>query len=184
MLKWYKTLSEGGMSGVFGSILAKNGEVIEIREAGYEHIDEMLALQSRSIDPATFCAITSEEMLESLKEDVILAAFASGRIVALNMLLKNRESDRSLAPDINESFKSVATFDGVIVAPEYRGLGLQRRFLEIAAERARMWGAKKLAATVAPTNAPSRANFKKAGFSELGEFPKYGSTRIIVVKNL
>lgn len=172
------------MGKAFRTIVAKDGEIIEIKEVGCEHIDEMLALQARSIDPATFCAITREEIAESASEDAVIAAFASGKIVALNMVVKNRPSDRSLANDIGERFENVVTFDGVIVAPEYRGLGLQRIFLEIAAKHALEWGAKKLTATVAPDNTPSRTNFKKTGFLELGEFPKYGSTRIIVVKNL
>lgn len=172
------------MEKVYDSLTSKDGEEIEIRRVGREHIDEMLALEARSIDPATFCAITRDEMLESADEDIIFAAFISNRIVALNMLVRNRASDRSLAPDIGDSYDRVTTFDGVIVAPEYRGLGLQRRFLALAAKKAREWGSAKLAATVAPTNAPSRRNFERAGFCELGEFPKYGSTRIIVVKEI
>ena len=172
------------MEKVYCTLASKSGEIIEIKRADRSHIKQMLALQERSIDPETFCAITEEEMAESLGEDIILAAFASGKLVALNILVRNRPSGRSLAEDIKESFENVTTFDGVIVAPEYRGLGLQRRFLEIAADTARAWHSTRLAATVARGNAPSRANFKREGFQELGEFPKYGSTRIIVVKDL
>lgn len=185
MLKCNKSnLWEKHVEKIYCTLTSKSGEEIEIKRAEHAHLKEMLALQERSIDPKTFCAITEAEMEESLGEDLVLAAFASGRIVALNILVRNRPSERSLAPDIGEEFGSVTTFDGVIVAPEYRGLGLQRRFLAIAAEMGREWGSSKLAATVAPSNAPSRANFKREGFCELGEFPKYGSTRIIVVKDL
>lgn len=172
------------MDKIYDTLYSRAGEKIEIRRAGSEHISEMLALEERSINPETFCPITRDEMEESVRDDIILAAFASQRIVALNILLRNRPSERSLASDIGESYTDVCTFDGVIVAPEYRGLGLQRRFLALAAKLGRAWGAKRLAATVAPANSHSRDNFKREGFSELGEFPKYCSTRIIVTKDI
>lgn len=172
------------MDKIYGELFAPSGERIEIRRASGEDADELLALQERSIDKRVFYPITRDEIFESAEKDIILAAYASGKIIALNILVKNRKTDRSLAPDVGKDYSSVATFDGVIVAPEYRGLGLQRRFLAIAAELSRAWGAANLAATVAAPNLPSRSNFQKEGFTEIGEFPKYGATRIIVVKDL
>ena len=172
------------MEKIYVTLLSRSGEKIEIRRAAAEGAGELLELQSRSIDPAPFAAITKEEIEESAKLDTLLAAFVGNRPVALNIILKNRPSDRSLAPDIGESYDAVATFDGVIVDPEYRGLGLQRIFLGLAIGEAEKWGARKLAATVAPGNFYSRENFRRMGFSELGEFPKYGGVRIIVTKDI
>ena len=160
------------------------GESVAIRPATAEDIDEMLALEARSINPATFKEITREEIEESIALDLALVAATADKIIALNLLLANRESERSLAYDIGRDPCEVVTFDGVIVAPEYRGLGLQRRFLSIAEDYASSLGAALVAATVAPANLPSRRNFERAGFCELGEFPKYGSTRIIVTKKI
>ena len=172
------------MDKIYAALESRSGEKIEIKKAAPRHAEQMLALEDRSIDPVTFARITREEMLESMEEDLVLAAFVGDKIVALNIILRNRESDRSLAKDLGRDPREVATFDGVIVAPEYRGLGLQRIFLSLAEQTARDWGAKLISATVSAKNAPSRNNFSRSGFTEIGEFPKYGSTRIIVTKEL
>ena len=172
------------MEDKFYSFTTPCGENVAIRPAAAEDIDEMLALEARSINPATFQEITREEIEESIALDLALVAATADKIIALNLLLANRESDRSLAYDIGRDPCEVVTFDGVIVAPEYRGLGLQRRFLAIAEDYAKSLGAGAVAATVAPENLPSRRNFERAGFCELGEFPKYGSKRIIVIKSI
>lgn len=172
------------MKNTFDSFTSPIGESIVIRRAEVTDIDEMLALEARSINPATFQEITREEIEESIDLDLALVATSGNKIIALNLLLANRESERSLAYDIGRDPCEVVTFDGVIVAPEYRGLGLQRRFLSIAEDYASSLGAALVAATVAAANLPSRRNFERAGFCELGEFPKYGSTRIIVIKSI
>jgi GNAT superfamily N-acetyltransferase len=172
------------MERIYGSHTANDGGKITVTAAVREDIEELLSLEARSINPETFAAITREEFLDSIENDLVLAARHGKKIAALCVLVRPRASERSLAPDVGAEYSATATFDGVIVAPEERGAGLQRLFLGIAEDMAREWGAWHLAATVSRHNAPSRENFRRMGFTELCEVPKYGSRRIIVVKDI
>ena len=172
------------MERIYKGLPHPEGGEIEIKAAGVDMLKELISLEDRSIDPKIFCRITEEEFLESIERDTVLTAWYRGSMIALAVIMDNRESARSLAGDIGESADSVLTFDGVIVAPEARGLGLQRHFLALAEGRARELGAAFVVATVSEGNAPSRRNFARSGFAELFSRPKYGSTRIIVAKRL
>ena len=166
------------------NIETRSGDKLFFRKAAETDVDAMLALQARSVSSATFAAITREEMLESIERDLLIVATCEGEIAALGQIVTNRETERSLAPDLGVPFSEVVTFDGVIVAPEHRGNGLQRIFLGMAEEFGGECGAAYVAATVAEANLPSRRNFGARGFSELKIIPKYGSERILVAKRI
>lgn len=159
------------------------GELI-IEAASSDNIDEMLELQSRCVDPATFCLITKEELLESVRCDLVLIARDGERIAAFAQFVSNRECDRSLSPKLGLDYSDAVTFDGVIVDPDCRGCGLQRRFLSLAEEYAARLGAGYLLATVAEANIYSKENFRAMGFAERGAIPIYGLARILVSKKI
>jgi ribosomal-protein-alanine N-acetyltransferase len=59
------------------------------------------------------------------------------------------------------------------VAPEARGTGLGARLLDTAAAVARDAGAAKLFLEVSARNAPARALYTKAGFTQVGRRRRY-----------
>ena len=164
------------------SFTLKCGRACEIIDAGSDMIDELLKLEDASINRETFATITKDELEDSILNDRVFVAICEGEPIAFAIVVKNRESERSLAKDAGLPIEDVASFDGVIVAPEHRGNGLQKIFLSLAEIFAKGWGAKRILATVAEANAHSRKNFRDMKYDELCVIPKYGSTRILLSK--
>lgn len=134
--------------------------------------------------PGLFQPLSREELLDSVRHDTLWGLYDGESMVALCMLVHNRDTDRSLAPDAGRPNAACITFDGVLVHPEYRGFGIQRLFLSLAAEKAATLSAGTVLATVAPENKYSRQNFSAAGFSVLREYEKYGYPRLLVGKEV
>ncbi len=151
-------------------------------------IETALAMQETIVrligDPTVFQPITREELEESVNLDSVYGVFDGDTIAAWSMFIHNRDTDRSLADDASLPRRAVLTFDGVLVSPACRGLGLQRFFLGKAVDTAKNLGASHVLATVAPVNPYSFRNFQKMGFTVMKEYIKYGYPRYLLQKQL
>lgn len=151
-------------------------------------IPAALALQKEALalipSRALFEPLTEAELLESAEMDSVFGLFDGDTLAAFAMVIHNRKTDRSLAPDAEKTCEEVFTFDGVLVRPNFRGFGMQRLFLEIAANEAKKCGASCILATTAPPNCHSLRNFESMGFSVVKEYIKYGYPRLLLKKEL
>ncbi len=144
------------------------GKEIKIRDAWFDEISSILKLQalvSNGIDDADIYVNTSRpELIESLHMDCVLGAYDGDKLVAVATFICNRKTDRNLGLKMGGKANKCFTFDAVFVHPEYRGLGLQREFIEIAKQKAAIDGADSIWCTVSPKNKHSHNNFTASGF--------------------
>lgn len=83
-----------------------------------------------------------------------------------------------------EQLWKVVHMDTAAVHPDYRGLGLQRRLLEMAEQEMRGKGETYLLCTIHPDNRFSLNNALKQGYEIQMTGPKYGSRRHILCKKI
>ena len=139
-----------------------------IRDVWFDEISEVLKLQElvhdQMPDKEIYVDTTRNELIESLHLDYVLGAYDGERLVAVNINIDNRSTDRNLGQKLGNKYSDCYTFDAIFVQPEYRGLGIQTAFIEIAKQQAKIDGAKSIWCTVAPSNEFSYVNFTKSGF--------------------
>ena len=83
-----------------------------------------------------------------------------------------------------EQLMHVVNMDSAAVRPEYRGLGLQRRLLDMAEQKLRGRGETYLLCTIHPDNTFSLHNALKQGYTIRKTGPKYGSVRHFLSKKI
>lgn len=151
---------------------------VKLRALGFRDVWNIIRLQEeiqKSTDPEIYCPLTREEILESLHLDTVLGALdKDGELLGVAVLVSNRKSPRNLAHDFQKSPESVLTFDAVFVSPRSRGLGLQRKFVDMAKDHAVKSGVRYILTTVSPSNRFSLDNFEAGGFETVSEYQKYG----------
>ena len=148
--------------------LTVRGKEIKIRDAWFDEISTILKLQAlvaSGIDnPDIYVNTTRNELIESLHMDYVLGAYEGDRLVGVATFIDNRKTERNLGASFGERASDCFTFDAVFVHPDYRGLGLQHEFIEVAKQKAALDGAKSIWCTVAPSNSHSHNNFTASGF--------------------
>lgn len=83
-----------------------------------------------------------------------------------------------------EELMQVVNMDTAAVAPGYRGMGLQRRLLEVAERSFAGSDTRILLCTIHPENQYSLNNAQKGGYVIQKELPKYGSVRYVLRKDI
>ena len=83
-----------------------------------------------------------------------------------------------------EALLRVINMDNSAVHPSYRGLGLQRKMIEIAEEYIRSTGPHILLCTVHPDNRFSLEHVLKQGYTIQKKLSKYGSVRYLLRKDI
>ena len=149
------------------------------------NLNDILVLQGDCVDhlpePGLYYPLSVEELEESLRRDVVIGVYDGDRLVAVAVIVVNRESPRNLATGIGCSSDQTYTFDAVLVSPGWRGYGLQNILLRQCMEMAEKAGVAYIVATVSPDNHHSLQNFIKVGFEILSTSRKYdGLVRHII----
>lgn len=83
-----------------------------------------------------------------------------------------------------EDLLCVINLDNAAVHPDYRGMGLQRKMIQIAEEHLRITGPHILLCTVHPENSFSLQNVLNQGYTIQKQLAKYGSVRYILRKDI
>ncbi len=78
----------------------------------------------------------------------------------------------------------VVNLDTAAVHPDYRGLGLQRRMMQIVERSLAGEGEKILLCTIHPENRFSLENALKMGYAIQKKIPKYDSVRYVLRKDI
>lgn len=93
------------------------------------------------------------------------------------------------APDAaslsGEALHQVAHMDSVAILPEYRGMGLQYRMMQVAEKELKDAGYRYLMCTVHPKNRYSRENILRQSYRVVATKEKYGGyLRDILLKEI
>ena len=148
-----------------------NGKIVQIRDVWFDELSQVLALEKliheHMEDQELFVDVTRNEFIESLHLDYVLGAYDEDKLVAVALIITNRESDRNLAKKVNYASNDVYTFDAVFVKEEYRGHGLQKIFIDITKKQAIKDHAKYIMTTVSSKNTYSYKNMIDSGFTPL-----------------
>lgn len=155
------------------------GEEFLIKTLSFDTMRDVLNLQDVIMenmqDKSLLFPLSRAELMESLQIDHVSGAYnQAGDLVAYCVLVANRSGDRNLAADFGAEPEESITFDIVAVDPQWRGYGLQQRFIDWSLEVANNAGAKYIHATVNPENSHSGQNFIKRGFAVKKTVTKYG----------
>ena len=144
------------------------GKQIFIRDVWFDELSDVLSLQKEvhegMEDKELLVEETRNEFIESLHLDYVLGAYDNNKLVAVCVIIDNRETDRNLGQKFNTPYSEAYTFDIIFVKEEYRGLGLQKEFIEIAKKQAVIDGAKSIWTTVSKKNKYSYDNMISQGF--------------------
>ncbi|MBQ3086066.1 MAG: GNAT family N-acetyltransferase [Clostridia bacterium] len=156
----------------------------------------ILKLQDKIVEglsnQSIFEQSTEEEILESMLVDACCGLYDGERLIALSIIVFNRQTKRNLSADWDDLKKKThyweyVTFDTIQVDPEYRGYGIQKYFLDYAEKLAVKVEAEYVIATVAPENTHSLNNFIEAEYEKHPTkcpYKKYGSDRNLVRKKI
>ena len=166
-----------------GQDLGQKKGALEIRPCREEDLDELMLLQERICNcmeqPDWFAVTAREDNKRFLEEpNVILGAYDGEKLAAYGSIGFLGDSSDNLGWDLGwtqEEVHRCAVLDTIVVAPEYRGLRLQRALIRRCVEHAnkKRPGCKVLA-TVAPDNIYSLRNVQAEGFRVLMRKEKYG----------
>ncbi len=155
---------------------------IDFRRATPEDIDNVLALQDTIVENITnkdiYATYNREETLLSLNEDICFAAEHDGKFIAYSVLIPNsadnpRNYGNYMGYD-RERLAVTASLDLTMVAPGFRGRGIQRIFNKLRIGAALETGAKEAFTTISPDNPYSYRNFLVLNFEIVDTRTMYG----------
>ena len=155
-----------------------------IRRGTPEDLDNVMTLQQTILDALDnkdlYAPLTEEETLESLEKDYSYFAIAeNGDIAGFSTLIPNTTPDKNRNYGHHfdyddEHLSRTASLDSTMVAPEYRGHGLQRLFNKIRIGQAIELGATEGLSSISPQNPYSYNNFLILNFEIVDRRELYG----------
>ncbi len=166
-------------------------DMIDFRPAGPEDIDAVMELQDTIVnalpDKDLYATSTRAEYLTQLKEDVCFIAECDGKTAGFSVMVPNdpdnpRNYGKYLGYDRDQLAKT-ASLDLTMVAPEFRGRGIQRIFNKLRIGKAIEMGASEGLCTISPDNPYSYRNFLVLNFEIIETRTMYsGKQRYILRK--
>ena len=127
---------------------------------------------------------TEEEFAVSLKDDFCVGAFDGDVLIAVTTMIMNRECERNIGGIIGFNPLECVTYDTTFVHPDYRGRGIQRRFITVKDDAARKSGAKYAFSTVSPENSYSLNNVLSGGFEIIERRTMYSGYERYIMKKI
>ena len=163
-------------------------QVLALRFGRPEEIPALDGLQQRVLagmdEPEWYVPSTRQEMACQMEQGLFLCLWAGGEPVAYLSLVWPGEEKNNYGWDLGLPPAQVslwANVDSVVVAPEYRGNGIQRRLLRLA-EEARPPRIIGFGCTVSPQNRYSRGALEAEGYRAACQKEKYGGHLRLVMK--
>jgi ribosomal protein S18 acetylase RimI-like enzyme len=155
-----------------------------------EEVKELQDIAARNLpDKEIFRLTTVQEFKELLEQQKsVIGVHADHRLIAYNIASIPREDEDNFGADIGIpqlELKKVAHIKAVVVHPNFRGRGLQRKLARIHLEVLRYAAYEHVCSTVSPKNCISVKNHLANGFVIKGLKVKYGGwLRYIMYKNI
>ena len=162
---------------------------IDFRRAVPEDIDAVMKLQQDIMealpDKDLYAPFSREESIGQLEHDICYMAECNGEVAGYSVLIPND-------PDNPENYGKLFNYDRdrlavtcsldlTMVAPKYRGLGLQRIFNKLRLGQAIEMGAKEALTTISPDNPYSYRNFLVLNFEILETREMYGGKQSYIL---
>lgn len=153
-----------------------------IKECTLEDLDSIMELQERICagmnEPDWFVATSREENIIFLTSpNTIIGVFDGDKIIAFGSLVFPGMDSSNLGWDLEwpeEKALHCATLDTIVVDSDYRGLGLQRKLIQLCVEYARKIMPECIVlTTICPDNIYSLRNGLAEGFEILMRKIKY-----------
>ena len=159
-------------------------QTFHIRRATVDDIDRVMELQNTIMDALpnkdVYATYNREESLDALENDYCYIALApDGRTAGYSVLIPNttpvKEKNYGHYFDYDDEHLSrTASLDLTMVAPEFRGHGLQRLFNKIRIGQAIELGATEGLTSISPENPYSYRNFLILNFEIVDRRELYG----------
>ena len=161
-------LVDNGVGKTLYTKVAAKGKELLIRDVWFDELSAVLTLQTlvhdAMPDPEQYVPTERADWIESLHLDYVLGAYDDNKLVAVALIIDNRQSPRNLGQKCGMNYADCYTYDAVFVHPDYRGMGLQQAFGEVAKRQAKVENVHSLWCTVSPNNAHSHDNMTNAGY--------------------
>ncbi len=159
--------------------------VYNFKKCSENDIEKICALQDEAflhLESPDILRKNTKEMLKSCLKDphYTIGAFKENNLVAFCILYDGKNTDENIGKDIGINEKdltSVANIKLVIVSPQHRGNGLQKKLITLLEKIAQEKGKKMLCTTVSPYNTVSIKNFEALGFVFHSTKTKYGGLK-------
>ncbi|MBE6701573.1 MAG: GNAT family N-acetyltransferase [Ruminococcaceae bacterium] len=154
-------------------------------KCGPKHICDILSLQEKAfehLEDASLLRRNSKEMLEDClcEPHYTIGAFYQDKMIGFAIIYDGGNSEENLGRDLgidNSKLKEVINMKLVIVDPEFRGNGLQRKMTSRLEDIARSRGKKIICATVSENNNYSFNNLLALGYEHKTTKIKYGNLK-------
>ena len=167
-------------------------ECIEFRRAVPEDIDEVVRLQDCIVealpDKDLYAASSREDYLTQLQEDICFIAECDGKTAGFSVLVPNDpDNPRNYGNYLNydrEHLAKTASLDLTMVAPEFRGRGIQRIFNKLRIGTAVEMGAAEGLCTISPDNPYSYRNFLVLNFEIIETRKMYGGKERYILRKI
>ena len=163
-----------------------------IRKLDKSYIPQMLSLQEEVLITLKNPDILRRNTYETLEvcfssPSLVLGAFDKNVFAGFGILYIAGEDSENLAYslDSHEDLGLYGNIKLVIVRKQYRGNGLQKKFVALFEKYAYDIGIKYLLSTVSPNNLYSSRNLEESGYSVVKQLKKYGGKpRLLYYKNI
>lgn len=158
-------------------------DILNIRYCTLQDLDAIMELQKRIDDGMHihewFVSTSREENTVFLSEpNAIIGIYDNTKLIAYASVGFSGKEKNNLGWDLDWAEEKVlrcATLDTIVVDSDYRGLGLQRKLIELCVKHARNTMPDcTLLTTICPDNIYSLRNALATGFEILTRKQKYG----------
>ncbi len=164
--------------------------MMDFRSAGPDDIDRVLGLQQTIMDALPekdlYAPYTREETMHELENYPCYIAECNGEMAGYSVLIPNDPDDpENYGHHFNydrEQLAKTASLDLTMVAPKYRGHGLQRIFNKLRIGKALEMGATEALTTISPDNPYSYRNFLVLNFEIVDEREMYGGKKRYILR--
>ena len=95
---------------------------------------------------------------------IVFGAFDGEKLAGMAQLFVGQERFADYKKYLGIKNENICEFGGCMVAPDYRGIGVQKVLIKMRFNAARELGFNRSVATVHPDNKPSETNLLNAGF--------------------
>lgn len=152
----------------YGSLENKE-KCIHLLGVTFPEVSKVLALQDDCVPPNTplkeYIPLTRSELLESMHLDRCIGAYVDDKLIGFAIFVSNRSGSRNLGASLAGVKPAKAiTFDALFVHPDFRGLGIQRKFIKLCRQFAMEHDVTDVYAITAPNNPHAQRNFLLSGF--------------------
>lgn len=162
-------------------ILSK--ENLIVKHCTLQDLDDIMSLQEKIVkgmnDSTWFVSTSREENIVFLSApNTIIGIYDDSKLIAYGSVGFSGKKEDNLGWDLDWSEENVllcATLDTIVVDPDYRGLGLQRKIIELCIKHAKQIIPNcTILTTICPDNIYSLRNGLACGFEILKRKQKYG----------